>query len=198
MKFYVALLAIFTSGVLNAAELTTNYLLSIHLVRDEVFPQWQPGTMPKPGKLKLVSPPVLADRDFVSFDFKDQTFVITPQAAKRLARDIWHLKMKDVLGDSPTILRNGAYDLVPTPAPFVLKASGEPIYVGPFYTLFSSSSFAGPVIIPESPFIHTNLNSNVTLKIQPGYPGEFPGIPKQLNDARIAAAVKKLSARKRR
>ena len=193
MKRYIALLAVSACCVLNAAEAATN-LLSIHLVADKAFPQWRHGSMPKPGDLKLMSPPVLADSDFVSFDVTNQMFAITAEAAKRLARKIWELGKRDApgWGDAPTVYRTGNYDLVPTTAPFVLKASGEPIYVGAFYTPVSSSSFAGPVIVPVHLFICANLTNNVTFSIQPGYPGEFPGVADQLRDSRIPLAVKKL------
>jgi hypothetical protein len=144
--------------VLHSAVAATN-LLSIHLVADKVFPQWQPGTMPKPDSLRLISPPVLADADFVSFDSTNQTFTVTAVAAKRLAT-------------------------IPLPAPFVLKASGEPVYVGAIYGLGSSSSFAGPVILPD---IGTN-----SFHIELGYPGAFPGMIDPRRDNRIVSAVQKL------
>src|SRR6266487_984984 len=137
-------------------------LLSIYLVADKVFPQWRPGTMPAPDSLTLISPPVLADADFVSFDTTNQTFSITPDVAKRL-----EAKIKN---GPPTILRNGVFELIPYPAPFVLKASDEPIYVGAFWTGVSSSSFAGPVILPDSLFISANQTNDVTLRIEEGSP----------------------------
>src|SRR5438045_1105272 len=94
-------------------------LLSVYLVADKVFPQWTPGTMPVPDSLRLISPPVLADADFISFDTTNHTFSITPDAAKRL-----EAKIKN---GPPTILRNGVFELIPYPTPFVLKASDEPI-----------------------------------------------------------------------
>src|SRR4051812_5276270 len=97
MKYYLAILTLLVSYSLRAAEPSTN-LLSIHLVSDKVFPQWTPGTMPKPGALKLIAPAVLADADFVSFDPTNQTFAVTREAAKRLARKIWELGKRDAPG----------------------------------------------------------------------------------------------------
>src|SRR4051794_34417803 len=145
--------------VLHSALAATN-LLSIHFVADKVLPQSEPGTMPAPGSLKLISPPVLADADFVSFDLTNQTFTITADAAKRL-----EAKIKN---GPPTILRNGVFELIPYPTPFVLKASDEPIYVGAFWTGASSSSFAGPVFLPapDSVFISANQTNNVTFLVR--------------------------------
>jgi hypothetical protein len=150
----------------HPAVATTN-LLAIHLIKEKVLPQWTPGTMPAPGTLKLVSPPLLADADFVSFDLTNQTFTLTPDAAKRL------------------------YANLHAETPFVLKASGEPVYVGAFYSEVSSSSFAGPVILPEHEFTATNTSFLIEL----GYGGVSPGqLADPRRDNRIVSAVGKLLA----
>jgi len=186
MKRYILLLTVCAYWfVLHSALAATN-LLSIYLVADNIFPQWRPGTMPAPDSLRLITPPVLADTDFVSFDTTNQTFSITPDAAKRLEASIKH--------GPPTILRNGVFLLIPYPAPFVLKASAEAIYVGAFYTEVSSSSFAGPVILADRMFISASLTNNVTFRIELGYPGTFPGTPDPRRDSRVVSAVQKLFA----
>lgn len=184
MKRYVLLFTVCTCFVFHSAVAATN-LLSIHFVVEEVFPQWQPGSMPKPGSLTLISPPVLSDRDFVSFDSSNQTISITPEAAKRLSAKIRR-------GDAPAILNGGAYELIHYPTPFVLKASGEPIYVGAFFTPASSSSFAGPVILPDTMFISANLTNNVIFRIKLGYPGTLPGMTDPRRDSRVVSAAQKL------
>jgi len=137
-----------------------------------------------------MSPPVLADADFISFDTTNQTFSITPDAAKRLEAMIKK--------GPPTLLRDGMYELIPYPTPFVLKASEQPIYVGAFYTRFSSSSFAGPVILSDTTFISANLTNNVTFRIELGYPGTFPGMADPRRDSRIVLAVERLLSRENR
>jgi hypothetical protein len=195
VKACVALLILSVCCVLNAADTHTNFL-SIYLVTDKVFPQWKPGTMPKPTEVRLMHPAVLADKDFVSFDVTNQTFVVTAEAAKRLARKIWELGKGGAPrgGNELYVHQSGDYEVVPFPTPFVLKAFDEPIYLGAFWNLFSSSSFAGPVIIPRTPFINTNSTSNLTFDIGAGYPVAFPQVKDPRKDTRIALAVRKLFA----
>ncbi|MDR3457729.1 MAG: hypothetical protein P4N60_09810 [Verrucomicrobiae bacterium] len=190
MKRHLLLLTVGACFVLHSAMAATN-LLSIHLVVEKVFPQWHPGSMPKPDSLTLVSPPVLADGDFVSFDATNQTFTITPGAARRLAAGLRG-------GAAPILLNGGVYDQIPDTAPFVLQAAGEPIYVGAFYTLVSSSAFAGPVILPDTMFISPHLTNNVTFRIELGYPGTSPGLADPRRDPRIVAAVQKLFAHEKK
>lgn len=147
--------------------------------------------MPKPEEMKLVSPPVLADKDFVNFDITNQTFTITPEAAKRLAA-----KLCELAGTQPYVFKTGEYELIPYPTPFVLQASGEQIYIGAFDTLTSSRIPAGPLIFSHSYCITTNLSTNVTFSIQPGLvflnPKPIGNTPDQRRDNRIVSAVQKL------
>jgi hypothetical protein len=157
-------------------------LLSIHFVADKVLPQSQPGTMPAPASLKLISPPALADPDFVSFDLTNQTFTITADAAKRL-----EAKVKN---GPPTLLRDGFFELIPYPTACVVTALGEPVYVGAFWTGASSSSFFGPVLLPIDPFISMRSTNEVTFWIGPG--STLPGMTDPRRDSRIVSAVQKL------
>jgi hypothetical protein len=172
MKKHVLLGIALAFSILHSVQAATNSL-AIYLVHSgKVFPQWQTGTMPKPAELELAPSPVLADSDFVSFD-PAAGFEITIEAAKRLAGQI------GALG-------------VSSPSAFVLKANDEPIYVGAFYTPLSSRAFAGPVFIPHVLFIPPNSTNAISFFIQPGYPGEFPGIAKQLRDPRVVMAAHQL------
>jgi hypothetical protein len=144
--------------------------------------------MPAPGSLKLISPPVLADADFVSFDVTNQVFTITAEAARRL-----EAKIKN---GPPTLLRDGLFELIPYPTVCVIKASGEAVYVGAFWTVASSSSFAGPVMLPDKMFITMNSTNNVTFHIELGYPFPFPGMTDPRRDAGIVSAVRKLFSHK--
>ena len=190
------LLAVWVCCVLNAPA-AAPHLLSIYLVTDKSFPPFKRGPMPKLGDLKLMSSPVIADADFVSFDLTNQTFAITPGAAKRLSKMIWKVHFSDRLGweeDTP-ILPTGDYELIPTSAPFVLKVSGTPIYVGVFESPFSSSFFAVPTIHPETvedAFISTNLTPNVKLRIRSFDSGLYPNGTDERSDGRIKFAVQKL------
>jgi hypothetical protein len=169
MKKHVLLGIALAFSILHTVEAATNSL-AIYLVRSgKVFPQWHTGAMPKPAELELAPSPVLADSDFVSFD-PAAGFEITIEAAKRLAGQI------GALG-------------VSSPSAFVLKANDEPIYVGAFYTFLSSSAFAGPVFIPRVPLSPPNTTNAISFFIQPGYPGEFPGIAEQLRDPRVVTAA---------
>jgi hypothetical protein len=75
MKLFMLLFTACFCLTFRSGIATTN-LLSIYLVTDNVLPQGTPATLPAPDSLTLVSPPVLADADFESFDTKKQTFCI--------------------------------------------------------------------------------------------------------------------------
>ena len=195
MKSKILLFVLFSCLLLQSAVAATN-VLSIYLVaKDEVAKEEEQATYEtrvmetKPDRLRLLSPPVLADADFVSFDWTNQTFVITPKAAQRLAAGIWSRE-----GEVPTFLGNGVYELIPFPTPFVVKASGEPVYVGAFYSLVFSSSFPGPFILADTYAISSNTTSNVTLKIELNSPATAD--PRR--DRRIFDALQKLFPNEKR
>ena len=181
--------------------------LALYLVADEVTrDSLQDGTA-TPAGLKLKARPILADADFVAWDTAKQSFVITPTAAKR-------------------VVGSCAFRSVP----FVLASRGEPVYVGLFGTLVSSQSAAVPTILTDSVLsdcfmgftnvpmdvLHmigradpgvtdalmglTNATTNVTLRIDRGYPppdGFGPGrYGDRREDNRITAAVRELFGRK--
>jgi hypothetical protein len=189
MKLCLAILMLLTPSILPAAEAYTN-LLSIHLV-DAKLPR--KGTT-RLDDLKLISPPVLSDSDFLSFNTTNHTFVITADAAKRLSRGIWDLAKREYpsWGDAPRILGNGGYELIVCPTPFVIKASGEAIYAGSFYVWTSSDSFAGPVILSAVYSIRTDSTNSVPFRIEMGYPWSISGVADPRGDSRIALAAQKL------
>ena len=181
-----------------AADRTTN-LISIHLVADKVPRISLVKRSPTPEGLKLTDPPILSDTDFIGWNVTNHTFVITPAAAKRLVGSCsWREK------------------------PFVLLANGEPIYVGMFGTSVSSISAGVPTILTDSVardcfmgitnlptdvvrmirqadpgltdrlLTLTNVTTNVSLRIDAGYPGALENAPDPRNDARIATAVDRL------
>jgi len=201
VKLILAALFLALACAAHGAEAGTN-LLAIYLLDRPLAQPWPKLDQAHLKDLKPVSPPVLADPDFVSFDLKKQAFVITGAAAKRLSLTIYSLARKDAPGwgdQVPYVHATGDFELIPVPAPFVLHAGGEPVYAGAFYCSASSTGFPGPVILSWEPFIKTNVapNAKFSFFIQMGYPGEFPGTPDPRRDSRIAAAVQKLFARKR-
>lgn len=179
----VSLLAVVILPLNLFADGTTN-CLAIHLVDGS----------------KTISPPVLSDLDFVSFDTTHYTFVVTATAAKRLARSIWDLEKQHGSGwaYSADPLKGGVQQIIPTPEPFVLEASGQPIYSGSFYTTFSSSGFSGPVILSDIEFIRTNSTENVSFRIELGYPGTFLETTDPRGDFRIQTAVDQLFAHEKK
>jgi hypothetical protein len=128
---------------------------------------------PEPCSLQIFAEPILSDVDFVGFDLTNQTFGITPQGATRLCLKLWELMRKEHpgspgCGDTPYVYWNETYDLIPTDTPFVLMASGEPIYAGWFYTMASAITPPGPLVEAETPFVSVNLATNVWFRIEPG------------------------------
>ncbi|MGA2177738.1 MAG: hypothetical protein ABSH38_22410 [Verrucomicrobiota bacterium] len=200
MKKCFVLFALSACCILNAAETPTN-LLSISLVDNKEYLSRTCVNPPETNEVMIISPPVLADRDFAAFDTTNQTFAITPEAAKRLASAIWVLGKKYSPGWEAVPYRHfpgGEYDLIPTPVPFVLQVSGETIYSGIITKMTSSDGFSGPAILADQNFITTNLAHNVTFTIYRGYPppngfATGGGVDRR-GDKRIVAAVQKLFA----
>ena len=198
MQTLLAILVLLIAFVLHAAQASTN-LLAIYLLDRPAAQPWPNLDAAHLKDLKPVSPPALADSDFVAFNLTNHTFVVTGAAAKRLSLQIWSLAKKDAPGwggQVPIVYRTGDFALIPVPAPFVLEACGERIYAGAFYTGFSSSGFSGPVIMGEREFIKMKQPKGATFSfsIGLGYPGALPGTPDPRGDRRIASAVQRLVA----
>lgn len=201
MKTFAITLLLAVFWTVRGGEASTN-LIAICLLDRPLPKPWPNLDTTNLTNLRPVSPPVLADSDFVAFDSTNHTFVITGAAAKRLSLTIWSLAKKDAPGwgeKVTTVHRSGEFELIPVPAPFVLWVRGEPIYAGAFYTSFSSSGFSGPVIMAGKTFISTNVATSATFSfsIQLGYPGAWPGTPDPRHDSRIVCAVQTLFTKKK-
>ena len=200
MRTLLVILALTIGWALHGGEAGTN-CLAVYLLDRPLAQPWPKLDQTHLKELKPVSPPVLTDADFVSFNTTNQTFVVTGAAAKRLSLSIYSLAKKDAPGwgeQVPYVHHTGEFELIPVPAPFVLHAGGEPIYAGAFFTGFSSAGFSGPVIMAEEIFIGTNVSKNAefSFRIELGYPGALPGTPDPRNDSRIASAVQKMLAKR--
>lgn len=198
MRAFLAFLALAVCGLLQGAEPGTN-LIAIYLLDRPLAQPWPKLDRAHLKDLKTVSPPALVDSDFVAFDLTNHTFIITGAAAKRLSLNIWSLATRDAPGwgnQVPYVHWNGEFELIPVPAPFVLKAFGDPIYAGAFFTSVSSTSFSGPVILADKVFIKTNVpeSARFSFSIELGYPAAFAGTPDPRGDARVVTAVQKLFA----
>jgi hypothetical protein len=193
MKRYVLLFVVCSCHLLQSVVAATN-LLSIYLVAKDAkegTTLWRWPT--NLASLRVISPPVLADADFVSFDWTNQTFVTTRQAAQRLAAGIWSRE-----GRGPTLLRDGLYELIPFPTPFVMKACGESVYMGCFYSHVFNNGFGGPVILSHSYAISSSIANNITFDIELGYPFAWPGTADPRRDRRIVDAVQNLFPHEKR
>jgi hypothetical protein len=207
--FFTLLLAGCFSGsagtLTNASPLRTN-ILSIHLVAAGLVSNTNVITTPFG---EIMAKPILSDADFVAWDVTNNTFVITPRAAMRVAGSCWQHVV-----------------------PFVLMCGGEPIYRGMFGTSLSSSGESTPEILTDAiPFDlqgtkwttndneefklwakrygfilpsdwngMTNATTNITLRIDRGYPspdGFGLGVDRR-GDKRITAAVEKLFGKSNR
>lgn len=180
--------------------------LAIYLVADQIPRDLLVDGTASPAGLSLKTPPILSDADFVAWDTTNHTFVITPAAAKRL---VGSCTFREV--------------------PFVLVSEREPVYVGLFGTANSSQSASVPVIltdlvevdcfmgianvptevwhmigrgdpgVTDQLMVLTNATTNVTLRIDRGYPPPdgFALAPDRRGDKRIGPAVEKLFGKKR-
>lgn len=177
----------------------TNYL-SFHLIAESIPSDVLSDGNIKPEGLKLVPTPVLSDTDFKYFDCSNHTFVVTAESAKRLASILWRLDGFD----EPMRIGSGefAYQLCGPDTPFVLIASGDPVYVGIFSTSTSSFGSSLPTVWPaDHAFLPINATNDVKFIIRLRQPSpRLLAVPDNTNawvdmreDKRILAALEKLS-----
>jgi hypothetical protein len=114
------------AGPFVSTDSTSTNQLALYLVAEEVPRNSIIDGTAKASGWQLQHPPILSDADFVSWDPLSHSFVVDPTAAKRLV--------------GACLYRN---------APFVLAAHGQPVYLGVFWTLTSSSSSRVPVILTD-------------------------------------------------
>jgi len=152
------LLTLSVCSVLHGAESFTNHL-SIHLLAGNAA--W--NRTAKPDGLQVMAHPVLCDADFVAFDTTSHTFTLTAEAAKRLMITLAHREVSFVSSGETFYAWDGG------DTPFVLQASGEPIYAGVFYSRFSSQTYADlPVIAPCDGF-SVKTGTNATFRVDLGF-----------------------------
>lgn len=193
MKNSLSVLILSVCCLTGAARAGTN-LVSIHLLEGT-----NSHSLPKLDalslkNLKLISPPVLADSDFVAFDATNHTFAITAEAAERLAQSIWSAWKK-----APEIYQNGAYALIPFDTPFVLKASDQCIYAGVFEAAGSPCPYADTVTIQSlSPFIQATVSRNNRFSFSVNRDDFRNGVPDPRGDPRLIAAVERLLGAKKK
>ena len=158
-----------STWVAAGAEATNSLAIYLVLVPGEVpYRSIEEGTATPTG-LKLEVPVLVSDKDFVAYSTTNYTFVITPDAAQRVADRCRHDQ-----------------------TPFVLVACGEPIYLAVFTSRFSSSGSGVPTIRVDD-CIRRGSQTNVSLKVDRGYPSDvFGGGPDRRGDQRVILAARKL------
>jgi hypothetical protein len=183
----IALLALCFCAVGYAGEVVTNrlavHLLDENLSRDTL-------RIEKPDALRLVSPPILSDADFVRYDTATHVFAITAESAKRLS-----IKLTGLVGPARRPAEDTGYLLNWRDTPFVLVADGEPIYLGMFSTPNSSTIYSrSPTVFPIEMFVPSDSTNSVKLKIELVRLGQNEEGPETdlRNDKRILEAIKKL------
>jgi hypothetical protein len=183
------LLRVLLTTLLSASALastnnapTSTSILAINFLLNDPPRGWSCDSDPR--GLKVETPPILSDHDFVEWNLTNHTFVITAGAAERVAQRCYE---RDV--------------------PFVLSCCGQAVYAGMFTTMLSSSAKDCPVILTDSIKMTQVPNdmllkfggcaigtSNVTLVIGRSYPAtDVPSLAAdKRDDKRIVAAVRKL------
>ena len=157
--FLIALLGVALSGCQSVDENT----FAIYLLSQDVPTAKLSQT--DINELRLEDKPIISSDDIVSYDKTSHTLELTRAASRRLQQSF------------PTPVKvNGI--------PFVVCVGDERIYTGAFWTLLSSLSYNGVVILQP-------LNSTATtIQITLGYPGSdaFTGIDPRA-DPRIMKAL---------
>src|SRR5262245_6228803 len=96
-RTFITTLLLAVCCAVRGGKASTN-LVAICLLDRPLSKPWPNLDATNVTNLRPVSPPVLADPDFVAFDSTNHTFVITGAAAKRLSLAIWSLAKKDAPG----------------------------------------------------------------------------------------------------
>jgi hypothetical protein len=162
----VVAIGILVPLVTSARDLGTN-ILSLYLLANKTPTSVLFSEYLKLKEVKLMPTPVLVASDFKAYDRGLHTFRISAQAAKQLAKTILSINGID---NGPTVLHSGdkIYELCGPDTPFVLVASGEPIYLGMFSSPYSASSYSVPFIWAAPADTHLNINAtnDVTFMIR--------------------------------
>jgi hypothetical protein len=178
-------------------EQATNYLSIFLIAREVPRDSLLYGTI-KPEKENFMSTPILSDADFKSYDWTDHVFTIKAEAARRLFNE--RAKLRKSGAPIRRVADKTVYGFGGQDTPFLLVASGEPIYVGVFSSPLSSASYDLPTVwlAPESmslPIGSTNDYRFIitTVKHFPTTPGATNAWIDMRSDKRIFAALEKLS-----
>lgn len=140
---------------------------SIYLVEgefDQRLLRYNPGEL---ADVKLSSMPIISETDIISYDFSKHAMRLKPEAIKRLPR--------------PSA----------SGIPFVVVTNGERIYLGAFYSSFSSITCAVPVIVVDQGTTKPDQGEDV-LVIERAYP-PYKGVGvDRRGDRRIRDALREL------
>ena len=112
--------------------------------------------------LKLEAQPIISGADFAAFDTIRHTFTLRAEAVERL-------------GMTPATFTSMGEKLASWDGQdryFLLRALGEPIYVGVFYSPYSSDLHLDePVIGPiDGPWVRPGTNATFKIDLEPSWP----------------------------
>ena len=141
-----------------------------------------------PELVSVETTPLLSDTDFVSYNRTTHQFEISAEAARRLSSTL--------SSAYPRTLRDGEkiYAFDGSDTPFVLFASGKPIYLGWFSSPVSSTHYSNPTIWCDEFSITPARKTPVKFHIR-GWedrtnpPKKYPDVR---TDKRVFEALKKL------
>ena len=156
--YFLAILLL-SQGLSRAGSITNT--LAICMVAERIPRESLLHGTVKPGRLALAAEPLLCDRDFVSYDPTNHEFTVTAVAAKRLAKRLG-------IAGAPALHHSGlaVYDLEWRNTPFVILASGDPVYVGVLSTPLSSHGYRLPVVMPRVPYVEATETNAVPFHIE--------------------------------
>jgi len=141
-------------------------------------------------RIPLAGPPLLADKDFLSYNLTNHTFTVSAATAKRLAVSLDP--------ENPYKMASGEFVfwIGSPPRSFVLCAFGKPIYEGHFTSGYSSMVYRGPTIWCTHSFLTSNDVANVSFAIHPSSWPPGANDPDRRADKEIIRALKKLKLAK--
>ncbi len=153
-------------------------------ITDFLPPLEQDGRRPSVPAVWMPRRVVLSDEDFLSYNQTNHTFTVTAEVAKRFVN-----ALRDP--DGTKIHRKPVSWMDIPGIPFEMSVSGEPIYVGLFFSPLSSERYSCPII--EARFDLSEDPTNIVLFTIMAGAGEAFDVR---SDPRILAALVKLGLAK--
>jgi len=183
-----------TSNSVVATNVLALYLLAGNLSSESL------NGNATPDGWTLARQPILSDPDFVGWDVTNHTFVITPTAAIRVGVECGRRTRPFVLMVEGVPIYLGEFWTLVSSASCPVPVIIADLAVADYFMgvdkvpkdIWYMMGRGDPVLDRLMALARTSPTTNVTLRVEPGYPYSFTAAERRRSDPRIATAVQKL------